>query len=145
MKDIGLGRCINSEIVFEVGGEGGNLTISRRICESGESFIYHHGEYDPTDEGFDIDESKEYKTFDEAFLRINSKYKWYMLILIVVNNNFRNYVTQKLIVKLNDDSVLPQHLEFTKRYLEETLNIQINYCVNDGQGKGLWRCKYRNY
>lgn len=89
------------EKVFEVGSEGGGLTIWR-TKENGEyRFLYNHNEFDPTDSGLDINKKKEYKSFRRAFKLIHNRYEWHNLYLEHIDEKYKNYVLKKLLEKLN--------------------------------------------
>lgn len=127
-----------NEIVFEIGGEGGGITISRQKNESGVKYIYHHNEFDPTGEGLDVNINDEYDTFHQAFQLINNKYPWYMLYIETVHEDFRNYITKKLVEKLNKKSVSPDYLEDNKNHLEEVFQIKLNHIGSQQSTNLIW-------
>ncbi len=127
---------IKSEPVFLLLGEGGSLLISRQINNSGVKFIYHHNEFDPTDEGLDINVNNEYDTFEQPFQLINKRHSWYWLHLEIIHEDFKNYVAECLINKLNKESVLLGDSECHR--LENSLNIKLNYRKNTHSKKLLW-------
>jgi len=129
---------MKEEIVFEFGGEGGGIAISRIHKKSGIKYIYHHNEFDPTDEGLDINKKSEFYTFEEPFQMINHKYPWHLLYLLVVHDDFRLYVIEALIKKLNIESFNPANFEHSKSNLEDILNIKLKYSVNENTKKPLW-------
>ena len=116
-----------TETVFEILAEGGSLTIERKRNRSGEKFIYHHSEMDFTDEGLEVNEKGEYKTFEQPFQLINSKYPWFRLHLETVHEDYRNYVIDELIKSLMYQGVTPDELRYSKRDLEKTLNIKLEF------------------
>lgn len=89
-----------TETVFEILAEGGSLTIERKRNRNGEKFIYHHNEFDSTDEGLEINKNGEYSTFEQPFQLINSKYPWFRLHLKTVHEDYRNFVIDELIKSL---------------------------------------------
>ncbi len=116
-----------TETVFEILAEGGSLTIERKRSRNGEKFIYHHSEMDFTDEGLDVNEKGEYKTFEQPFQLINSKYPWFRLHLETVHEDYRNYVIDELIKSLMYQGVTPDELRYSQRDLEKTLNIKLEF------------------
>ncbi len=115
------------EIVFEILFEGGRIRIVRLRTKSGEKFVYHHNEFDPTDEGLDHSKKGEYKNFEQPFQLINNKYPWYMLSLETVHEDFRDYILSELIKKLHKHGVSPDEIRYTQHSLEETLNIKLEF------------------
>lgn len=88
------------ETVMDVLGEGGEMCISRVTKNGKVAFLYNLDETDLTDEGLDVHKNVSYSTFDEAFQCINN-YPWHMLYVNIVHKDFANYVSEKLIEKLN--------------------------------------------
>lgn len=129
---------MTTETIFEIGGEGGSIEISRRKDESGEKFIYHHTEFDPTDEGLDVNKNDEYTNFEQPFQLINKRYAWYMLYIQTVHDDFRSYIIGQLIEKLNERPVSPDYLEYNKRKLEDSLKIKLHYSTNQQTDKLNW-------
>ncbi len=129
---------MTTETIFEIGGEGGSIEISRRKDESGEKFIYHHTEFDPTDEGLDVNKNDEYDNFEQPFQLINKRYAWYMLYIETVHDDFRSYIIDQLIEKLNVRPVSPDYLEYNWRKLEDSLKIKLHYSINQQTGKLSW-------
>ncbi|MCB9034179.1 MAG: hypothetical protein H6553_10105 [Chitinophagales bacterium] len=132
-----------TETVFEILAEGGSLTIERKRSRNGEKFIYHHSEMDFTDEGLDVNEKGEYKTFEQPFQLINSKYPWFKLHLKTVHEDYRNYVIDELIKSLMYQGLTPDELGYSQRDLEETLNIKLEFGVQPLKS-GLQNIKVSN-
>lgn len=127
---------ITTEEVFSIGGEGGSISISRQIRDEGVRFIYHHNEFDPfTDETLINDKSK-FPTFEEAFQLIQ-RYKWYSLYL-TVHEDYRDYIADKLVERLNADGAREYDLEYNQHRLEEFLGIKLNYRVDEQTNQGRW-------
>jgi hypothetical protein len=87
---------MQTETVFRIGGEGGGIKITRLKYGSEEIFLYNHNEFDPTDEGLDINKTDHYNSFEEAFEKIHQRYPWYSLyvrlfIPIIKNMFLRNF------------------------------------------------------
>lgn len=132
-----------TETVFEILAEGGSLTIKRKRNRNGEKFIYHHNEFDPTDEGLEINENGEYSTFEQPFQLINSKYPWFILHLKTVHEDYRNFVIDELIKSLMFQGITPDELRYSQRDLEKTLNIKLEF-GNPPIKSGLQNIKVRN-
>lgn len=132
-----------TETVFEILAEGGSLTIERKRNRNGEKFIYHHNEFDPTDEGLGINENGEYSTFEQPFQLINSKYPWFRLHLKTVHEDYRNFVIDELIKALMFQGITPDELRYSQRNLEETLNIKLEF-GNPPIKSGLQNIKVTN-
>jgi hypothetical protein len=90
------------ENVFVVLGEGGGLTISRVTKNGKTSFLYNHQEFDPKDEGLEINIKEFYSNFEEPFELIN-KYPWHLLFVEKVHEDFVDYVSEKLVEKLDNE------------------------------------------
>lgn len=114
-----------TEIMFEVGGEGGSLTIERRKDSDGEKFIYHHNEMDMTDEGLGIDRKGEFDNFEQPFQLINSRYPWCELHLSEVHEDYRDYVVAELIKVLNTKEINQDDLYHSREQLEKVLKIKL--------------------
>ena len=135
------GQFTKTEKVFEILGEGGGICISRQKNKLGEKFIYHHNEFDPTDEGLDINKKDEYSNFEQPFQLINNKYPWYHLYIEVVHDDYRNYIIERLLEKLNEKLVSPDIIEYSIHTLENSLKIKLNYSNNKHSGKLTWSCE----
>jgi hypothetical protein len=141
MYGFNSGQFIQTEKIFEILAEGGGICISRQKNELGEKFIYHHNEFDPTDEGLDINKKDEYDNFQQPFQLINEKYPWYMLYLETVHNDYSNFIIECLIEKLNQESVLPEYLEYSQGRLENSLKIKLNCSKNQNTNSFVWSCE----
>jgi hypothetical protein len=131
-----------TEKVFEIGGEGGGICISRQTFKTEEKFLYDHGEFDPTDEGLEINEKREYQNFAQPFQLINDRYPWYKLHVETVHDDYKNYIIEKLIEKLNEKSIKPDFLRYSKNQLEQILRIELK-CKLNGK-KAIWSCTKTN-
>ncbi|MFZ4799574.1 MAG: hypothetical protein ACOYMA_18915 [Bacteroidia bacterium] len=138
MKESDSESVLKTEKVFEILSEGGGLCISRLKNKLVEKFIYHHNEFDPTEENPDINNKDVYDNFEQAFSIINNKYPWYLLYLSVVDDNYRNYIIEKLIKKLNKEIVTPDNIENNKEFLENVLKIKLNYSIHKLKNKLTW-------
>jgi hypothetical protein len=127
---------MKTEDVFQVGAEGGGLSITRQEGESETKFIYHHSEFDPTGEGLDVNKKYEYSNFEEPFAIIN-KYSWHMLYIITLHGDYRNFIIEKLIDKLNTESVQPNYFEYNKNNMEQILKIELR-CLIGNDDKPNW-------
>jgi hypothetical protein len=133
-----IGQEEKTEKVFEILGEGGGICISREINKSGAKFIYHLNEFDPTNEGLDINKKCEYDNFEEPFQLINDRYPWYLRYLETVHDDYKNFIIERLIEKLNDKSALLDNFEYHKGDLENFLKIELNYRMNRHTNKLTW-------
>lgn len=126
-----------TEEVFSVGSEGGGISISRQISDEGVRFIYHHNEFDPfTDETL-INEKLKFPTFEEAFQLIQ-RYKWYSLYLETVHEDYRGYIADKLVERLNTDGAREYELEYNQHQLEKYLGVKLKYRVDEQTNQGRW-------
>jgi len=132
---------MKKEIVFEILGEGGEICIYRQNNDLGAKFLYQHNEFDPTNEGLDVNINGEYDNFDQPFQLINNQYPWYMLHLEIVHEDFRKFITEKLIEKLNDKSVSAEDLQYSKDDLEHSLNIKLIHSKNRHKQNLNWGCE----
>jgi hypothetical protein len=129
---------MQTETVFRIGGEGGGIKITRLKSGSQEIFIYHHNEFDPTDEGLDINKTDQYGSFEEAFEKIHQRYPWYSLYVMTVYPDYKEYVLKKLLEILNQKSVSPENFGFSRTQLEEVLDVELSYKVGE---LGEWGVK----
>lgn len=127
-----------TEKVFEVLGEGGGICISRQVDKSRVKFIYHHSEFDPTSEGLDKNKKCEYNNFEQPFQLINDRYPWYLLYLETVHDDYRNYIIERLIEKLNHKSAMLDNFEYHKGDLENSLKIKLNNTINKHTNELTW-------
>jgi hypothetical protein len=118
---------MQTETVFRIGGEGGGIKITRLNSGSQEIFIYHHNEFDPTDEGLDINKTDQYGSFEEAFEKIHQRYPWYSLYVMTVHPDYKEYVLEKLLEILNQKSVSPENFGFSRTQLEEVVDVELSY------------------
>ena len=127
---------MNTEKVFEILGEGGGICIKRQKSKTKESFLYTHSEFDPTDEELDINEKSVYQSFEQPFQLINKKYPWYKMHIETVHDDYRNYIIENLIEKLNEKSIVPDYLNFSRKELEHILKIELKCNLIDD--KPIW-------
>jgi len=135
------GQIIKTEDVFEILGEGGAICISRQKDEISEKFIYHHNEFDPTEEGLSINKNDVYDNFEQPFQLINERYPWYMLQLETIHDDYRNYIIEKLIEKLNKKLITPNYLAYNQLSLEHYLKIKLDYNFNQQTNSFTWSCE----
>ena len=86
----------------------------------------NHDEFDPSDEGLDVNIQYTFSTFEEAFELINQRYPWYCLYLSNVNADYRDHIIEKLMENLNG-KVEPFEVRFLQNILEEALKIGLSY------------------
>lgn len=118
----------NPEIVFEILAEGGGLKIEREITKSGEKFMYKHNEMDFSDEDLGVHKNFEFNSFEVAFQEIN-KYSWYQFSIYTLHLDFKEFVLNQLIDRLNRDLIHPDCLEFTIDNLNGKFDIELFYIV----------------
>lgn len=112
-----------SEIVFEIGGEGGSISIIKKQIKSQIKFIYKHNEYDFIDEDLSINTEFQFENFELAFQTINNKYKLYILYLSKVHNDYKEYVSDVLVNKLNDHDLKCENFKNQDNF-ENILNVK---------------------
>ena len=125
-----------TETVFEILGEGGGIDIKRQKTKAGEKFLYNHNEYDFSEEGLDVYKKNEYESFEKAFQLIHDKYTWHMLYIETVHDDYRAYIVEKLIEKLNEESMSHDAISNSKDKLEEILKIKLKFTKNNA--KSTW-------
>ena len=114
---------MEKELVFEVLAEGGSFRIERQYKGGNKGFDYFfdHNEMATSESGLEVNKTSVFDNFYEPFDIINEKYPWYNLHLSFVDEDFREYVADELVKKLNQKGieVLPQ-----KQLLEEKLGCE---------------------
>lgn len=110
-------------MVFEVFAEGGSLKIESKYTGENQGFNYflNHNEMDTSESGLDVNETNVFDNFYEPFDIINSKYPWCNLHLSFVDADFREYVADELVKKLNEKSIFKLR---KKELLEEKLECE---------------------
>ncbi len=129
-----MGNNKEKEIVFEIGGEGGSIAIYCEKDKNGIKFIYNHNEIDFSDEGLSINKSDVYEDFESAFQIINERYPWHFLYLLTVNDTYKEYVSNHLINKLNQQKVLSDDFQ-SRTDFEEKLGVKFEF----DKGKNIWK------
>jgi signal recognition particle GTPase len=116
---------MEADIVFEITDEKGTVSINRVPNKYGNKLIYYLNDYASLS---DLSEAKgkgEYNSFEQPFQLIDNKYTWYMMEQVIVHVDFRKYVIEKLIERLNSKSVSPAEIFTNKEYLEDCLKIKL--------------------
>lgn len=129
-----------SEIIFEVGGEGGSICIIRKKSNTREKFIYKHDEFDPNDEGLDVNKRFEYDSFEEPFEMLNKTYPWHILYLMHVHSDYKKYISSKLVEKLNNEMVSEDFFNLNKGDFEKIFGIEL-ICTKDDKKMPVWSYK----
>ncbi len=112
---------IKPETVFEIGAEGGGISIYRQRDGSVDKYIMYQNEFDPLDDDETlVNVKKEYKTFNQAFQYIE-RFPWQSLHILVVHEDFRKTIVEKLKEKLNKKLRVPAELRNREDlyYIEE--------------------------
>lgn len=122
---------MNKEKLFEIGGEGSSISISRKTNGNIVKYIYHHNEFDPIDDESLINVEVEYDSFEEPFQIINQQYSWFKLYIETAHEDYREYIIRNLIDKLNLKNISPDHFRWSKSRIEETLKIKLTYKINE--------------
>ena len=121
--------------------EGGGIRIVREKNEISVKFIYYHNEFDPTEEGLSVNKNGEYDNFEQPFQLINDRYSQHMLHLETVHEDYRNYIIDRLIEKLNTKSVEPNYLANKKVEIEYILKIKLNCNSIQRSNSFVWSCE----
>lgn len=103
------------------------MSIERIRGSHGEKFIYHHGEFDPTDEEPGVNEKGEYDNFEQPFQLINSLYPWHSLHIETIHEDYRDYALKELLKVLMRKGVTPDELNNSKTDLEEKLQVKLEF------------------
>lgn len=124
-----MGNAIDEqfEIVFEIGGEGGSISIYRNKEDLEKKFLYHHNEFDPTDEGLDVSIEDLYDSFEEPFQKINKKYSWFRFGGITIHEDYKDYVFTELILDLQMKGLSEDQLGHSKWRLEHLFNRKLEW------------------
>jgi hypothetical protein len=105
---------MKKELVFEIGADGGGITIYRIEKNSKTSYVFNLNEIDFSDEIGDQHQKDVYSTFEEAFNRIKYQYPWHLLYPIVIADKYKKIIADELIYKLNS----PDSFSFDSNYKE---------------------------
>lgn len=123
--------------IFEVGSEGGALTIWRTVENGEHRFLYNHNEFDPTDSGLDIHEINKFKSFGSAFKLIHNRHEWYNLYLEHIDEEYINYLIKKLLEKLNTSNFRYWD-DFHKSRIEEKFSGRFYRDTNKKDFEQTW-------
>lgn len=124
-----------TEKVFEIASEGGSICIVRH----GNEFVYQRDEFNPITLKAEEFKEVKYQNFKEPFHLIDKKYPWYLLQLEAVHDDYKDFVTKKLIKKLNNNAIPAEELTYSIDSLEKCLNIELNMTATEG--KPTWSYK----
>jgi len=106
---------VKPEKVFDIGAEGGSLTIFRQSDGSVDKYFMYHNEFDPLaddDENL-VNIKKEYETFNQAFQYIE-RYPWYRLHIIYVHPDFRGFIIERLNEMLIEKSIIGETSNYNR-------------------------------
>lgn len=129
---------ITTDVVFSLGGEGGSINISRQMSGDTVRFIYHHNEFDPIADETLIDEQQSYTSFEQVFQLIQERYRWYRQYLMTVHEDYRSFVADKLVERLNADGATEDILRRNHQHLEVVLGVKLNYTYNEQTNQARW-------
>lgn len=93
------------ETVFSIGGEGGGIDIYRKKVGRKYEYIYHHSEFDPTDEGLDVNKTEIYSDFKTAFNVLADKYPVHNLYPFEVHSDIKAQLIDWFVAMLNRKKV----------------------------------------
>lgn len=116
-----------TETVFEVGGEGGAISIVRKINAQTERFLIHVNELDLISDELGDRKENEFASFQAALQHLSVRYPWYRLQLLTLHPAFRAQVLETLITYLNQFDVQPEELKHTREQLEELLCVRLEF------------------
>lgn len=75
---------------------------------------------------------------------INKSYPWHLLFVLKVHDDYRTYISEKLIEKLNSESVQPdKYFKRRKFDMEQILKIKLKHEVI-GDSKSKWSFSQQN-
>ena len=117
----------HQEIVFQVQAVGGNLAIERQHESSGDFFFIRENHSGPSILGADTHWQQPCESFRKAFQHISTHYAWYLQLLMVVHDDYRQEVVDELMFRLNRFSVEPTQISRIMTSYREQLHIQVEY------------------
>jgi shikimate kinase len=138
MSDSNPEPRITTEMVFSLGGEGGSIRISRQTIDDKVRFIYYHNEFDTIADETLIDEHQSYSSFEQSFQQIQQRYRWYRLYLMTVHEDYRSYVADRLVERLNQDGGTEDELRHNLQQLEDVLGVKLNHRYDERSNRGRW-------
>ena len=93
---------MKQERIFEIGGEGGSITIYREKRKTGNVFIYNHNETDFSKEGLDISKRNEFLLFEDALKLITTNYPIHALYIDAAHPDFKQEIINGIVNHLNE-------------------------------------------
>ena len=116
-------------IVFELGDEIGGIRIFRKRRRTGYFFIYQHDEDELRKQVLSVNYQTRYGSFESAFQFINNTFRLYNSLLLTIHADYKEYVLNELIIKLNQDDILNLEFKYRSNY-QEILNTEFKYNEN---------------
>ena len=113
-------------IVFEIGGEGGSICISKKRNKQSSVFIIFKNETDFSDEGLSENLKSRHETFESAFDSINQQYSLHMLSIMFIHDEYKDYVSSELLKKLNEKKVSFDGFQ-NRTFFEEQLGVEFEF------------------
>lgn len=114
---------MKNELLFEIGTEGGDISIYRDKKENEIVYSYHQNETDFSEEMGDISTRLEFSSFLEAFNKIN-RFPWYCFSLSSIHPEFKDVVINELLLVLNALDEKEIHNFSSKDSFEKVLNVR---------------------
>lgn len=131
---------MKKELVFEIGADGGGITIYRIEKNSKTSYVFNLNEIDFSDEIGDQHQKDVYSTFEEAFNRIKYQYPWHLLYPIVIADKYKKIIADELVNKLNSLPFDLYQKEFYSREYDDLL--ETNFIMDEeSHFTGLYKIK----
>lgn len=118
----------DAEIMFEIGGEGGSITIQRSFENGITSFLYIHNESDMGDEGLDVYKEMAFSSFEEQFNFLSNKYPWYQLYLLNIHKDYQNFIATKLFEKIANGELEYDQLRMSSKLYKPMIE-RIKKCI----------------
>ncbi len=101
---------MKKETIFRLLAEGGGIDIVRISEIDHEYYEVYHCEFDPGDEGLDVNERKHFPSFETAFQNINERYPWHRLHISNVHPDFKSFIMAQLAEKQNKQQITPEEM-----------------------------------
>jgi hypothetical protein len=117
----------HQEIVWQIKAEKGSVAIERLHESSGDFFFIR---IEGIEEGkflTDAAAQQPFASFQNAFQYISGHYAWYVQLLTVVHDDYRQDVVDELLYRLNRFTIDPIQLSRILHGYRDQLHIQLEY------------------